>query len=53
MYKGEAFITQEELKVFLETGKELQVKGLQGELQGLQDDGLRNHDTYQDGGKDD
>ena len=53
MYKGEAFITQEELKVFLETGKELQVKGLQGELQGLQDDGLRNYGTYQEGGKDD
>ena len=49
MYKGEAFITQEELKLFLETGKELQVKGLQGELQGLQGDGLKNHDNDQDG----
>ena len=36
MYKGEAFITQEELKLFLEAGKELQIKGLKGELQGLQ-----------------
>merc|ERR1719245_2038158 len=37
IYSGEAFITQEELKLFLEAGKELQVKGLQGELQGVQD----------------
>merc|ERR1719245_2790781 len=37
IYSGEAFITQEELKMFLEAGKELQVKGLQGELQGVQD----------------
>merc|ERR1719245_2576544 len=37
IYSGEAFITQEELKQFLEAGKELQVKGLQGELQGVQD----------------
>jgi len=43
MYKGEAFITQDELKQFLETGKELQVKGIQGELQGLQ-----NHDIDQE-----
>jgi len=43
MYKGEAFITQDELKQFLETGKELQVKGIQGELQGLQ-----NHDNDQE-----
>ena len=37
IYSGEAYITQEELKLFLEAGKELQVKGLQGELQGVQD----------------
>merc|ERR1719322_2105376 len=37
IYGGEAFINQEELKLFLEAGKELQVKGLQGELQGVQD----------------
>merc|ERR1712130_158629 len=37
IYRGEAFITQEDLKLFLEAGKELQVKGLQGELQGVQD----------------
>ena len=29
LYKGQAYITQEELNLFLETGKELQVKGLQ------------------------
>ena len=35
LYNGEAFIMQEELKMFLETAQELQVKGLQGELQGI------------------
>merc|ERR1712179_110809 len=37
IYYGEAFITQEELAQFLETGKELKVKGLMGELQGVQE----------------
>ena len=36
LYNGEASVAQEELKEFLEAGKELQVKGLQGELQGGQ-----------------
>ena len=40
IYGGEAFINQEELKLFLEAGKELQVKGLQGELQGVQDNNV-------------
>merc|ERR1719427_2295583 len=35
VYNGEAFVTQEQLKVFIETGKELQVKGLDGELTGV------------------
>ena len=35
LYNGETFITQEELKMFLETAKELQIKGLQGDLQGM------------------
>ena len=35
LYNGETFITQEELKKFLETAKELQVKGLQADLQGI------------------
>ena len=35
IYYGEAFIIQEQLKVFIETGKELQVKGLEGELTGI------------------
>ena len=39
LYNGEAFISQENLKGFIETGKDLQVKGLEGELTGL----LRNH----------
>jgi len=37
IYNGEAFITQEELVQFLEIGKELKVKGLIGELQGVQE----------------
>merc|ERR1719158_1503715 len=35
IYNGEAFIAQKQLKVFIETGKELQVKGLEGELTGV------------------
>merc|ERR1712142_370870 len=43
LYNGETFITQEEVKVFIDTGKELQVKGLEGELTGIED----NHDKKQ------
>jgi len=32
IYNGEAFMKQEELKMFIETGKELLVKGLEDEL---------------------
>ena len=35
LYNGETFITQEELQMFLETAKESQTKGLQGDLQGM------------------
>jgi hypothetical protein len=35
LYNGETFITQEELKQFLETAQDLQDKGLQGDLQGI------------------
>merc|ERR1712179_231012 len=35
IYNGEAFITQERMKAFIETGKELKVKGLEGELTGV------------------
>merc|ERR1719233_825275 len=35
IYNGEVSITQEQLKVFIETGKELLVKGLEGELTGI------------------
>ena len=37
MYKGEVFITQEELEQFLVTGKELQINGL---LDKLQEEGM-------------
>ena len=33
IYNGEVFITQEQLGAFIETGKELQVKGLERELE--------------------
>ena len=37
IYNGEVSIGQEEIKVFIETGKELQVKGLEGELTGIRE----------------
>jgi len=37
IYNGEVFITQEQMKVFIETGKDLQVKGLEGELTGVEE----------------
>ena len=35
IYNGEAFITQEDIMMFIGTGKELEVKGLEGELTGV------------------
>merc|ERR1712168_815821 len=35
IYNGEVSIHPEEIKVFIETAKELQVKGLEGELTGI------------------
>ena len=35
LYNGEAFVAQEKLKLFIKTGKDLQVKGLEGELSGV------------------
>ena len=35
LYNGETSCTQEELNKFLETGQELQVKGLQGNIHGI------------------
>merc|ERR1719245_2696902 len=53
IYSGEAYITQEELKLFLEAGKELQVKGLQGELQGVQDNKAVEQTIYHYNNEDD
>ena len=39
LYNGEAFLAQEEVKEFLKTGKELQIKGLEGELGSVSDSG--------------
>ena len=35
IYNGEVFIIQEQIELFIETGKELQVKGLEGDLTGV------------------
>merc|ERR1712204_43908 len=35
LYNGEAFITQEHLTTFIGTAKELQIKGLFGNLEGI------------------
>jgi len=35
IYNGEVFITQEQLEEFIKTGKDCQVKGLEGELTGV------------------
>ena len=48
MYNGEASVTQDELNQFLETGRELKVKGLQGDWRGTQEHGFENLQPYQD-----
>ena len=35
IYNGEALVTQEELEVFIETGKKLQLKGIEDDLTGI------------------
>ena len=44
MYKGEANISQEELKVFLETAQELQVKGLEVEMEYIDKNDSEKHE---------
>jgi len=46
IYNGEVFVTQEELEQFLETGKELKVKGIIGGLQGAQENVPEDEKTY-------
>merc|ERR1719209_2783447 len=52
IYNGEASVGQEELKDFLETGKELQVKGFEayvaGVLGNVQEDPVRHRDEKED-----
>ena len=48
LYNGEAFIVQEELKLFIETGKELQVKGLEGELTGVSESITAEHEVKEE-----
>merc|ERR1719430_2714617 len=45
IYNGEAFITQERMKVFIETGKELKVKGLEGELTGVKENSTEDRES--------
>jgi rubrerythrin len=44
MYNGEANISQEELTVFLETARELQVKGLDGEIEDIDKNESEKHE---------
>ena len=49
MYNGEASVSQEELTSFLETGKELKVKGLLAEMRGVPGSSQKDdHDNYTD-----
>jgi len=45
LYNGEAFVTQEELTAFLETAKDLKLKGLQGNLQGVDEKIFEEHNS--------
>ena len=47
IYNGEVFIKQEELEEVLETGKELMVNGLMGEIQGVQRFMQDDQDSYE------
>jgi len=51
IYNGEVFITQEQVEVFMETGKELLVKDLEGELSGIAENTTeigQRYDNYKD-----
>merc|ERR1712086_426073 len=48
MYNGEAFITQDYLTKFLGTAKELQIKGLLGDLQGIGENASENKKSTQE-----
>merc|ERR1712129_111495 len=47
LYNGEAFITQEYLTTFIGTAKELQIKGLLGDLQGIGENQTENKKSIQ------
>ena len=46
IYNGEVSIGQKDIKVFIETGKELQVKGLEGELKGNGENTAEEYNRY-------
>ena len=48
IYNGETFLAQEDLNAFIETGEELKIKGLEGELTGS----VENMDEQQNAHKD-
>merc|ERR1719427_1515454 len=47
LYNGEAFVAQEEFNQFINTGKELKVKGLEEELTGVGENILEEPNKYQ------
>merc|ERR1712153_174024 len=51
LYNGEAFITQEYLTHFLGTAKELQIKGLLGDLEGIGEKTSANHKSTKQSGE--
>merc|ERR1719430_1463332 len=48
IYNGEASVGQEELKEFLETGKELQVKGFEAYVEGVGESEQKESERYSD-----
>jgi len=47
IYKGEVLVAENELNKFLEIAKELQVRGLQGDLQGVQENGPGTQNVFE------
>ena len=48
LQNGEAFISQEDIKSFLEAAQELQVKGLQGDIEGIGQNKYEQNKLYND-----
>ena len=46
IYEGETFVSQEDLEEFLETATDLQIKGLLGDLKGMEENSKNEHKRY-------